>query len=250
MISRKQFIQEQGADCLNWTWSWSFINDDQKFVIFGAWDNYFQNGRAKIFSKSWKFNAKGNKSPGYGQSLEHIRLVQEEGFRLFVFQLHAAEGTWNEDVIPKIENFTPKLTEKKLLRIGDEWFANESTVESLMAEELSQPQKYSEGGKTTVIVNGFERNPKARAACIAHYGYICASCNFDFSATYGELGKNFIHVHHINPIAASVEEYIIDPVNDLIPVCPNCHAMIHKANPCLSISELRIILKNKSFELK
>jgi 5-methylcytosine-specific restriction enzyme A len=243
MVSRKQFIIAQGADCLNWNWSWSFVNNAKRFVIFGAWDNFIEGSRAKIFSRSWEFDAKRNKSKGYKQSLDHIRLIQEEGYKLFAFPMQALDDTQFGKVIPKLKSFTHHLAERKLLHIGDDWFADELTTEVIMAEELSQPQKYSEGAKKTVTINAFERNPKARAACIAHHGYLCAACDFDFSVTYGELGRNFIHVHHINPIAATVEEYIVDPINDLIPVCPNCHAIIHKTEPCLTIIELRTILK-------
>jgi 5-methylcytosine-specific restriction protein A len=72
--------------------------------------------------------------------------------------------------------------------------------------------KVVQGARHTVTVNAFERNPKARQACIDHYGYLCSVCGFDFEAIYGERGKNFIHVHHIIPIATIAKEYIVDPI--------------------------------------
>jgi 5-methylcytosine-specific restriction protein A len=131
------------------------------------------------------------------------------------------------------------LTAKKLERVGDEWFAAETDSENALAEELAAPEKFPEGAKTTVVINAHERNPKARAACIVYHGCQCAVCGFNFVSKYGELGKDFIHVHHIKPLRAVDEEYEVDPQKDLIPVCPNCHAMIHRNEPCLSISELR-----------
>ncbi|EHY9858309.1 HNH endonuclease, partial [Vibrio parahaemolyticus] len=65
---------------------------------------------------------------------------------------------------------------------------------------------------------------------------------FSFSEVYGEIGKNFIHVHHIKPLAGISEEYAVEPTKDLVPVCPNCHAMLHTQNPPLSIDELKSIL--------
>ena len=64
-------------------------------------------------------------------------------------------------------------------------------------------------------------------------------CGFDFEAFYGELGKNYIHVHHIVPLSKINKEYSVDPKNDLVPVCPNCHAMIHRTEPALTIDALK-----------
>ncbi|RME44545.1 MAG: HNH endonuclease, partial [Chloroflexi bacterium] len=58
---------------------------------------------------------------------------------------------------------------------------------------------------------------------------------------YGELGKGFIHVHHVIPLSEIDSRYEVDPINDLCPVCPNCHAMIHREEPPLTIKQLREI---------
>lgn len=100
----------------------------------------------------------------------------------------------------------------------------------------------TEGAKRTVIVNSYERNPKARSMCIAHWGRQCAVCNFDFLKTYGEIGSGFIHVHHLVPVSRIGESYQVDPVDDLRPICPNCHAMLHSANPPLSVERLRELI--------
>ena len=87
---------------------------------------------------------------------------------------------------------------------------------------------YFEGKMQQVHVNKFERNPELRERCIQHWGCKCRVRDFDFSATYGRIGSRFIHVHHIVPLAEIRDEHQVDPVNDLIPVCPNCHAMLHR----------------------
>jgi 5-methylcytosine-specific restriction protein A len=243
-MNRKQFIESQNATCKNWNWSWSFVNDHERFVIFGSWDPYLSGRRAKIFSKAWEIAAKGNASKGYRQSLEHIRKIEEYGYNLYTFPMQPVDDTWRDDVIPKIKSFTPRLTAKKLVRVGDEWFATETDPEIPLAEELATPEAFPEGAKTTVIVNAYERNKKARVACIEYHGCYCAVSGFNFASKYGELGNDFIHVHHLNPLRAVVEEYEVNPKTDLIPVCPNCHAMIHRTEPCLSIAELRERLKD------
>lgn len=106
-------------------------------------------------------------------------------------------------------------------------------------DDLEPGQKYAEGAKKQVRVNAYERNPKARTACLKHHGYDCSVCGFNFESRYGVLGKEFIHVHHLKPLALTDGEYKLDAVADLRPVCPNCHAMLHRGVTVLSIEELR-----------
>jgi len=110
-------------------------------------------------------------------------------------------------------------------------------------EEVLAPALYFEGASRTVTVNAYERDPRARKACIEHYGDKCVVCGFDFAAAYGELGKGFIHVHHVVSLAEIGESYIVDPVRDLRPVCPNCHAMLHRRADVLPVKELQRIVR-------
>lgn len=109
----------------------------------------------------------------------------------------------------------------------------------LYPDELEPGQKYTEGAKKQIRVNAYERSPKARAACLKHHGYDCAVGCFNFESRYGAMGKEFIHVHHLKPLALTDGEYKLDAVADLRPVCPNCHAMLHRSATPLSIEELR-----------
>ncbi|MEH0759292.1 MULTISPECIES: HNH endonuclease [Vibrio] len=101
---------------------------------------------------------------------------------------------------------------------------------------------YVEGSSVSIKVNRFERSTQARNACIAHYGAICKVCDINFSDVYGDIGTGFIHVHHVKPISEINQEYIVDPVNDLIPVCPNCHAMLHRKIPPYTVVELKKLM--------
>lgn len=113
--------------------------------------------------------------------------------------------------------------------------------ESGFPDEVSE---LIEGASKQVFVNAYERNEKARKACIAHYGTSCTICNLNFEQFYGTIGAGFIHVHHLLPISSRREQYIIDPIKDLRPVCPNCHAMLHKSDPPFSIEELKEIISS------
>src|SRR5262249_19154687 len=93
--------------------------------------------------------------------------------------------------------------------------------------EIADSAHLFEGAVRQVLVNAYERNPRARAACIKHYGVACVICGFDFGAYYGEGFKGFIHVHHLKQISKVGKEYKVDPMKHLRPICPNCHAVVH-----------------------
>jgi 5-methylcytosine-specific restriction protein A len=107
------------------------------------------------------------------------------------------------------------------------------------SKEVFENDAFTEGTIHEVVMNRYERSAKARAACLAANGYRCIVCGMDFETTYGEIGHNFIHVHHIVPISSIGEEYMIDGVRDLVPVCPNCHNMLHRKEPPYTPEELR-----------
>lgn len=102
---------------------------------------------------------------------------------------------------------------------------------------------FKEGKAIAVFVNRYERKQKARIKCISHYGSKCQGCGFDFGSFYGEIAEGFIHVHHKRQLADIGKEYEVDPIKDLIPLCANCHSVVHLAKPALTIEELKRILK-------
>jgi 5-methylcytosine-specific restriction protein A len=113
-------------------------------------------------------------------------------------------------------------------------------VEFLYPDEIDDTtSNILEGAKKQIIVNAYERSSKARNECIEKYGYKCSICSFDFQKTYGEIGKNFIHVHHLKELHKIQGDYEVNPIKDLRPVCPNCHAMLHKKKPAYSIDEIK-----------
>lgn len=75
---------------------------------------------------------------------------------------------------------------------------------------------------------------------------MCAACRFDFSNYLDSPGTKFIHVHHIKELSTIREGYQVDPILDLIPVCPNCHAMLHSQKPALTVTELKEIIRDRA----
>lgn len=105
-------------------------------------------------------------------------------------------------------------------------------------------QFYIEGAQKRILANRYERNPKARARCLAAHGTACAVCGMDFGVAYGEKFTGMIEVHHIKPLHDIGEAYVVDPVNDLVPVCPNCHMVIHsKPDGVYSVDEMKMLLR-------
>jgi len=104
-------------------------------------------------------------------------------------------------------------------------------------------REYLEGNKKTVTVNTYERNPAARRLCIEHYGAVCSICGFDFGKIYGIEPEGMMHVHHLKMMSKTDGEYIIDPVKDLRPVCPNCHMVLHSRKDGYTIDEVKAMLK-------
>lgn len=110
-------------------------------------------------------------------------------------------------------------------------------------EEIDNAEVHVEGAVQRVSVNRYERDRRARAKAIQHHGPRCQVCDFDFEVVYGTIGRSFIHVHHTIPLYEIGKSYVIDPIRHLRPVCPNCHAMIHKRIPPYTIEELRDVIE-------
>ena len=145
-----------------------------------------------------------------------------------------------------------KLTSESLIKYMEQYF-NDFFSEDFFTD-ISDNEQIHEGHKITVQANKYERSSVARGKCIEHHGCKCHICNLDFEKLYGEIGRNFIHVHHKIPLHTIKSDYCVDYKNDLIPVCPNCHAMLHRKEngKYLSIDELqeRISIAKKQIKIR
>ena len=101
---------------------------------------------------------------------------------------------------------------------------------------------FPEGALTAVQMNRYERDPRNRAAAVALHGTACAGCGLELKSKYGPIAESLIEVHHVTPVSQLGAGYVIDPMHDLVPLCPNCHAVVHRQVPPLTIGELRQLL--------
>jgi 5-methylcytosine-specific restriction protein A len=222
--NRKHFIQSHGATCANWNWSWSFIHQEKRFIIFGEWRQRPGGSGGLIFSEDWEFR-KGIKNKGYNQSREHIRLIEQGEFKLFTFFMDAEEPPDGSGEPVKIKGFEPRLIEKKLKRDGKNWFANESSDPLL--SHLSSPSDLAPVGNASPIraastTMGFERLSEVKNWVLKNSKGICEYCDKigPFETSSGEF---FLEVHHVRALADGGS----DRIENAIAVCPNCHRGFH-----------------------
>lgn len=146
------------------------------------------------------------------------------------------------------QNWTPQASGISIQRECKEYFEKVwfdfLTTQNIryvpfLPDEVEDGMIYDEGTPIQINITRYERNPYARKRCISIYGLNCSVCNFNFNDVYGEIGANFIHVHHVKQLSDIAKSYKVNPDEDLRPVCPNCHAMLHKKNPAYTIEELK-----------
>ena len=117
---------------------------------------------------------------------------------------------------------------------------------------LDSAELYSEGDEVLRLHRAYERNPRLRQAARLYWlermrGTLrCLVCDFSFGDAYGDIGNGFIELHHEEPLSQARRQKK-RRVTDLVPVCSNCHRMLHR-NPhrCLTVDELRCIHQKHS----
>ena len=112
-------------------------------------------------------------------------------------------------------------------------------------DDVNSTQEFAEGAIENVLATRYERNREARRVCLAHYGTTCRACDLEMGRMYGPLGEGYIHVHHKVPLSTIGEEYRLDPIKDLVPVCPNCHAILHRTATLLEVEALAEIIHER-----
>ena len=127
----------------------------------------------------------------------------------------------------------------------------QSTVTSVKeSTHIMQDAVLLEGNGEVTELTKYERNATARAKCIKHYGATCQVCGLNYQDKYGDIGVGSIHVHHITPLSEIGISYVVDPIRDLIPVCANCHQVIHRRTPPYSIAELKKAVEDSSYKCR
>lgn len=123
--------------------------------------------------------------------------------------------------------------------------AKSAQDESRQDELCPTDEELTEGRPTQTTLTRYERSQRLRQRCLQQKGYRCAVCGMDFESVYGEIGRGYIEVHHVRPISTYNSEHEV-PDSELVPLCSNCHAMIHRAGSDykhpISVEELRNII--------
>ncbi|MGK9123908.1 HNH endonuclease [Olivibacter sp. SA151] len=161
----------------------------------------------------------------------------------------------NDGILAEL-NWTPQSSGIEISKdaaaiLETKWFdflAGKGIYSNIQQEtDIIRERVLTEGAPSQLLLTRYERNPYARQECINYYGLSCAVCDFNFEKIYGEIGRDFIHVHHLKRISSNKTEYDVSPINDLRPVCPNCHAMLHKRVEPYTIEELKEILRQSQY---
>ena len=198
----------------------------------GYWPHYFlREVRAKGgLSVARALLAPGEASSGFDRLVEARRadlsveyIATSERFSRLFSSAELHEARHRLDALPDI--------------------AFPTVVEDRTANANELDSEHVEGTARRVLVNRYERDPRAREACIRHHGARCAVCGFDFGERYGDIGQGFIHVHHSRPLSRAGGQYRVNPKRDLVPVCPNCHEMLHRRDPPYDVEQLRARLQ-------
>lgn len=102
-----------------------------------------------------------------------------------------------------------------------------------------------EGSKKLAKHVEYERNPKNRAAAIRKHGHGCVVCGIRFDAVYGpELAKSYIEIHHA--VSISKLDGRAPNIDDLVPLCANCHRMAHRRlGEIVPIQELKDLYESR-----
>ncbi len=143
---------------------------------------------------------------------------------------------------------TPRMRFLKLDENGLSYeieFINPGEIELDIESEISEEQtRRAEGAIKHYYGKRYERDPNNRRKAIEIHGYSCVVCGFRFEDYYGERGRGFIEIHHARPLSSTDEAIFVSPETDLVPVCSNCHRIIHRRkDDVLGVDKAKRIIK-------
>jgi hypothetical protein len=130
---------------------------------------------------------------------------------------------------------------KQIVKVLQENRGNKSKKQ----KPISENKEHREGAFQEIVLTRRERSKSARLECLEHFGdELCRVCGINFVEKFGEMGR-ILHVHHREDLALK-SAGLVSGIDDLIPVCPNCHAMLHHTKPAMSTQKLKQLLKRKN----
>ena len=228
-------------DARGGNWDTGIMEHENEFVIFanvGTEGRTGHNYNNRWEEERFRWSHKG----GSRLQWSSVQRLLEEGRRVHLFWRESNSAPFEYAGLARAIEVVDK-TPVEILWSFPETLDDETFFEG--PDEVSSDE-YHEGTAHQVSVNFYERNPKARRACIYYYGTACIICGFSFEQLYGSIGKGYIHVHHLVPLSTVGEDYQVDPICDLRPICPNCHAMVHRKHPPYSVDEVQLMVDNQA----
>lgn len=218
-------------------WDTGIVEQAQEFLIFA---NVGTRGRTgHDYGNRWEDESlRWYHKNGSHLGWRSVRRLLEPGRRVHIFWRTSNESAFEYAGTAK----AAEIADTSPVEIQWSFDADQSNAPLIESPEQVPRGDYREGAVRQVLVNAYERDRAARQACIDHFGPACVVCDLRFEERYGPLGAGFIHVHHIVPLAEIGAGYQVRPTEDLRPVCPNCHAMLHRRRPPLTVEELRLAL--------
>lgn len=178
-------------------------------------------------------------------SLDRVRLFWRKGLDAVIRERFASENALyrsSEDVaFPPFIRFTRQAFDTYRVDLIPHAMVMQGPAP--IPEDLVVATTRLEGERTSVVTTVQKRSQANRLDAIKCHGLACVVCGFDFGKIYGEIGRGFIEVHHVDPLSWAGGEREVCPQTDLVPVCSNCHRMLHRyADHVLSVEELKKML--------
>lgn len=200
----------------------------------------------------WYTNATVYREP---QPIKNPTTLQKKN-GLDTYRISASVADANLLPVGKRELIIPRAV-KGGIGQSNVWFADKPESTEIVARVLSLIETGGDVGRLPDVdsgVSGLEGNPrlvvhlrrerntaivkKKKNEVLAQTGSLsCEVCNFDFEKVYGEYGKEFCEVHHLNPLSIS-DGVVKTELSDLAIICSNCHRIIHRTDPMSSIQAL------------
>lgn len=168
-------------------------------------------------------------------SLTEIQSVQEIRERIVNHSPFVYSRKKHDDKIDGLDLYIEFLQKRQ--SVNEESNSPRSEGTSVKRATLEQEGRHVKREQEVYV-----RSASAREKCKTHYEYTCQACGLRMDQVYGEIGKGFIEVHHLNPIHLFDDVHVVDPINDFITLCPNCHAMIHKLEDPGDITTLKELI--------
>lgn len=201
-------------------------------------ENHQKIGKGTLEDKNSKQLLTPSKKKGLELLFEQNPMVHIQDISMVHYKQGRLKDTpWEKESRDDLESLYNKMENKRL---------NNIVKYDIETEKRQYASSYKDGEVKQYYGNRYERKAKNRLKAIEIYGTTCAVCDFKFEEVYGELGRDFIEIHHVKPLSTLGEAIEIDAANDLVPVCSNCHRMLHRnRDKVWLVEELKKIIQRQ-----